>query len=1330
MPDQDTRLPLCAAQEGIWTGQQFDQDSPAFNTAEYVEIHGPVDATLFEAAVRQVVGEAEALTVRFGTDADGTPWQRLGDGPQWTMHVVDVAAEPDPVAAALAWMRADLAVPVDLRRDPLFGQALFRAGPELFLWYQRVHHIALDGYGLSLVTGRVAEVYTALVAGERPPAHRFGSLREVIAEDAAYRESDRFAADRNHWVARCDGRPAPAVLATRTGPLARTVVREHGGLGSAELDALKAVADAAGAMWGEAFTAAFAAYLHRMTGADELVLALPVMVRVGSVALRVPCMVTNVVPLWLRVEPDTSLVGLTAQLAAELRAGRPHLRYRYEQLRRDLRLVASERKMFGPSVNIMPFDHTPRFAGHRAVVHNVSAGLVEDLVVHVYDGAGHDGPQIVLDANPNCYDAGELAGHLRRFRAFLRRAAAAPAAPVADVDLLVGDERRLLLDEWQGAVREVPPVTVPDLLAAQVAATPDRTALVAAGGTLTFAELDRRANRLARLLVEDGAAPELHVALLLPRTADAVVALLAVLKAGAAYVPIDPDHPPHRIQLLVADTEPVVLLTTEELRATADATTVGSAGAGTVRVVAVDDPGTLDRLDRLADRDLTDGERRAPLVPGHPACVIHTSGSTGTPKGVVLEHAGLVNLFLHHRDTMIRPETVAAGRTVFRAALTASLSFDTSWEGLLWLLDGHELHFVDDDRRREPSAVLDYVHEHRVDFLDITPTYAEELVAAGLLDDGRHQPAVIALGGEATGPALWTRLRDAPRISAHNLYGPTECTVDTLSCRLAESPEPIVGRPVANTRAYVLDPAGRLVPPGVTGELYLGGHPLARGYHNRQDLTEERFVHDPFGPPGARMYRTGDLVRRRPDGRLEYLGRADDQVKVRGYRIEPGEVEAVLCGHPDLAQAAVVVRADRPGQERLVGYVVPAAGRVAPEPAALRGYLAERLPDYLVPPAYVVLDRLPRTTSGKLDRAALPAPVRAAARRAPRDHREAVLCVLFAELLGLDEVSIDDDFFSLGGHSLLVGRLVGRLRALFGVRVGIRTVFEAPTPARLGAALTDLADEPDRALDVLLPLRSGGARPPLFCLAPATGLAWSYAGLIAGLPDDLPVHGLQAPGLAGDEPAPASLAELAAGHLRRIRAVQPAGPYHLLGWSFGGLVAHEVAVRLTELGEEVALLALLDSFPVPPVWASRPAPTEHDFLAQVLGQAGVPHRGRLEPAGAVEALRGHGSPLAGLGARGLAALYRAFTANSRLGAAHVPGRFAGDVLLFEATDGRPPDWPRPTAWHPHVAGRVHVERVPGTHDDLTGPAQSALVGARITEWLSGPVPARALSRAS
>ncbi len=1042
MPD---RLPLSQAQHGIWTGQQLDPDSPAFNTAEYVDIAGPVEAEVFVAAVRHVVAETPAVRARVVEDDDGV-WQVCDSGPQWRVHLADTAGETDPLAAALRWMTDDLARPVDLSADPLFGHALFRLSDNRFVWYHRVHHIALDGYGLALFARRVADVYSALVTGADPPVCEFGSLAAVVDEDRAYLDSSRYLSDRDYWTAYLANQPEPVTLSGRFGPLPHTVLRRQRLLSKSIVAELGAAARPVRALWTEALIASFAAYLRRMSGADEVNLALPVMNRIGSVALRVPCMVLNVVPVRLGVTSETSLTELTGRVAEQIRLGRPHHRYRYEQLRRDLKLVTSDRKMFGPSVNIMPFDYGLTFAGHPAMVRNVSAGLVEDLVLNVYDRADGTGMHVTFDANPATYDGDELEAHLDRFLGFVETVARDPDSPLASAELLRPSERQRLV-AWNPPEGPADRQTVGDLFRTQVAATPDAVALVADSVTLTFAQLSARVNRLARLLVAAGAGPGSHVALLLPRTADAVVALLAVLEAGSAYVPIDPDYPAARVTYLLDDSQPVVVLTTRDLAVELPAT-------ATADVIVVDDPMVLARVDALPGHDLTDAERGAPLRPDSALSVIYTSGSTGTPKGAVLEHRGMVNLFHHHHEHLISPEVAAAGGRRFRAALTASLSFDTSWEGLLWLLAGHELHFICDDVRRDPAELLRYFAAWHIDFIDITPTYAEELVLCGLLADGAYRPAVIALGGEAVGAPLWTKLRTVAGLSTYNLYGPTECTVDALWCRLSDSPTPVIGRPVRNAQAYVLDPKGALLPPGATGELYLAGTPLGRGYHNRDELTGERFVPNPFGPPGAVMYRTGDLARWRPDGVVEYLGRSDDQVKVRGFRIELAEIEAVLCGHDGVGQAAVTARRDDPRGDRLVAYVVPADSSTSDSSSVassdLRRYLAARLPDYMVPTAFVMLDRLPANANGKLDRAALPAPeIAAEVARAPRTELERRLCALFAEVLDLPEVGIDDDFFTLGGHSLLVARLLNRVRVDHGVRLGVRAVFDAPTVVAL-----------------------------------------------------------------------------------------------------------------------------------------------------------------------------------------------------------------------------------------------------------------------------------------
>ncbi|MCE4946563.1 amino acid adenylation domain-containing protein, partial [Streptomyces albulus] len=883
------------------------------------------------------------------------------------------------------------------------------------------------------------------------------------------------------------------------------------------------------------------------------------------------------------------------------------------------------------------------------------------------------------------------------------------------VDLLSPGETARILTQWNDTDRTLPDDRLlHEVFEEHARRSPDAIALVDAHGPLTFRELNSRANQLAWLLLAQGVVADQHVATLLPRTADHVVALLAVLKAGACYVPLDPEYPEERLALMLADAAPVLLLTDAagDLR-------IRPHCATTLPVLPLDDPTVRSTRAGYPSADPTRADRPVRLRPDHLAYVIYTSGSTGRPKGVAVEHRGLINLFHGHLGEVHAAQAADGGR--LRAALTGPLTFDSSWCPVLWLMGGHELHLVDDETRRDPQALADYVAHEAIDYLEVSPTFCRQLLAAGLLSDDRPaRPRIIELGGEGCDQALWSELRAAPGTVTVNGYGPTEATVYVTHARAADHERPTIGRPMGNNRAYVLDAGLRPVPPGATGELYLAGAGLARGYVGRPALTAQRFVACPFGTPGERMYRTGDLARWTPDGALEYVGRTDEQVKIRGFRIEPGEVETALAGHAAVRQVAVVVREDQPGDRRLVAYVVPERGGVGPAPkqpdaGALRRFAATTLPRHMVPSAFVLLDTLPLTSRGKLDRRALPAPGGAAAehRRGPRTVREEFLCGLYAQVLDVPEVGIDDDFFALGGHSMLATRLIGRIRSVLGAELDIRTLFDAPTVAELGERLG--TDRREDSLAVLLPLRrarpvssrTAAAPAPLFCVHPAAGISWVYSGLLRHLPPDQPVYGLQAPGLTEPDAAPGDMAQLVRAYLEQVRAVQPDGPYALLGWSFGGLVAHEMAVQLQEAGQDVASLVLMDSFP-PGLRLPGEETVDEAELRQALFASLGRHPDADDPAG----------PLALLGERGTAAMLRVFAHHGDLQDGFVPGTFTGDVLLFEATEGKSADAPRPDDWRPHVTGRIAVTPVRGAHGELTRPEQLAQIGPVLADWLA------------
>ncbi|MFD6497809.1 alpha/beta fold hydrolase, partial [Streptomyces sp. NPDC060188] len=566
----------------------------------------------------------------------------------------------------------------------------------------------------------------------------------------------------------------------------------------------------------------------------------------------------------------------------------------------------------------------------------------------------------------------------------------------------------------------------------------------------------------------------------------------------------------------------------------------------------------------------------------------------------------------------------------------------------------------------------------------------------------------VITGGDVISPTAVQRvLEHCPDTVVRCAYGPTETTLFASQAPWTAAdtvPAPIpVGRPLDGTRAYVLDETLAPAPAGVAAELYLAGAGLARGYFGRPDLTAERFVADPFGPAGSRMYRTGDLARWSDEGLLEFVGRVDDQVKIRGFRIELGEVEAVLSRFPGLSQVAVTAREDQPGDKSLVGYVVAGGGTSSPDTDGLRAHASGLLPEYMVPTAFVVLDRLPLTTNGKVDHRALPAPETpkpARAGRGPRTPREEILCGLFAEVLGVPTVGIDDSFFELGGHSLLATRLASRIRAILGVKLSIHRLLKTPTVAALSNLGQVDSEEQDSALEPVLDLRPVGSRPPLFCVHPGGGMAWCYAGLLRYVPREFPVYGLQARGLAADEPLPADLDELIEDYLGRIRAIQPYGPYSLLGWSFGGKVAHTLAARLQQEGEQVSLLAVLDAGTGGHA-SEDSTRSRRDLLELAFDGIGAFH---AEPGDApiempriLELLKSHGGTLASLEERTVAALIDITENNLKISRPAAPEQFDGDMLFFEAAGRDGASTGLAEVWEPYVSGHIEKHVTPFEH---------------------------------
>ncbi|MNZ56835.1 Dimodular nonribosomal peptide synthase [compost metagenome] len=713
--------------------------------------------------------------------------------------------------------------------------------------------------------------------------------------------------------------------------------------------------------------------------------------------------------------------------------------------------------------------------------------------------------------------------------------------------------------------------------------------------------------------------------------------------------------------------------------------------------------------------------------------MIYTSGSTGRPKGVVIPHQNVIRLFSSTDHWYgFNPKDVW---TLFH-----SYAFDFSvWE--LWgaLLYGGRLVIVPHTISRSPAEFLKLLSEEGVTVLNQTPSAFYQLMQADRENVELGQTLLlryVIFGGEALELGRledwYQRHRDdAPKLV--NMYGITETTVHVSYKELdqrhaAMGANSFIGRSIPDLRVYVLDHMLQPVPPGVVGEMYVAGDGLARGYWNRPGLTAERFVADPFSANGKRMYRTGDLAKRLTDGSLEYLGRADMQVKIRGFRIELGEIEAVLSKYLQVAQVAVIVREDQPGDQRLVAYVVWSLNSSdalsdSGDSAGLRRHAASLLPDYMVPSAIVGLDILPLTPNGKLDRKALPAPDLSLEidGRAPRTPQEEVLCDLFAEVLGLRRVGIDDGFFELGGHSLLAVKLMSRIREAMGRDLGIGVLFEAPTVAALAERL-DMSSS-QGALQVLLPLRSHGVEMPLFCVHPAGGLSWCYAGLMKHLGMDYPIYGLQARGIARSEALPKTMEDMTKDYIEHVRSVQPKGPYRLLGWSLGGNVAHAMAVQLQKEGEEVSFLAMLDAYPSHYL-PLRGEPDEEEALTALLALGGYDPDSigdtPLNLESAIEILRSDSSALSSLDEATILNLKETYENSVLILGAYVPEKFEGDLLFFRSTII--PDWfdpIDPDMWISYVGGKLDIHEIACRHKDLCQPGPLTEIGGILLGKLQG-----------
>ncbi|MFJ3826069.1 amino acid adenylation domain-containing protein [Streptomyces nodosus] len=1051
-------VPLSLQQTRLWFINRFEGPSPAYNVPMAARLTGPLDVAALRAALADVARRHECLRTVF-PDRDGTPCQVVVDTvPE--LRVTDV--DPAGLAAALAGAAGE---GFDLTAEPPVRARLLRLGDQEHVLLVVMHHIVMDEWSAVPFGRDLSAAYGARRDGGAPS---FEPLPVQYADFALWQrevlgsEDDPDSAVSRQlafWRETLSGlpdelnlpvdRPRPAIPSYRGGTVGFRINREV----HQRLVALSRTCQASVFM---TLQAGLSVLLHRLGAGTDIPLGTPIAGRGDESLDDLVGFFINTLVLRTDLSGDPDFRELLGRVREADLAAYAHQEVPFERLVEVLNpgRSMSRHPLFQVMLTLHNNPSAPfRLPGVEVGTQRVDTGVSKfDLLFSLRESYTADGRpggvEGFVEYGADLFDEPTAERIAAAFVRVLEGVVAEPARPVSKVDVLDPVARHELLVTRNDTEHRVPAASLPALFQAEVAERPDGPALVCGGEELTYAELNARANRLARLLIGRGIGPEHIVGLALPRSVELIVGLLAVLKSGAGYLPVDPEYPAERIAFMLADSAPRLLLSTTGV--------AGRLPAGPT--LALDDPDVLAELAALPDSDPRDDERTGPLLPQHPAYLIYTSGSTGRPKGVVMPGAALVNLMSWHAAHL-------PGEPGARTAQFTAISFDVSAQEILSaLLDGRTLVVPDEETRRDPATFARWLRERNVTEL-YAPTMMLDALGEAVAEQGTDLPDLrhVAQAGEAL--VLGDRVRElcgaAPERVLHNHYGPSEThvvTAHTLPADRSAWPRggAPIGRPVWNTQVYVLDAALRPVPDGVGGELYIAGAQLARGYHDRPGLTAERFTADPFGPPGARMYRTGDLVRWNRDGELEYTGRADHQVKVRGFRIEPGEIEAVLRAHPGVAQAAVVALDDGRGGRRLVGHVVPVAGAIGR--TELRAHVAAALPDHMVPGTFMLLDAFPLTPSGKLDRAALPVPeAEAPEGRAPRGPREEILCGLFAEVLGVSSVGVDDDFFALGGHSLLATRLVSRIRSTLGVEVAVRDVFESPTVAGLAGRTSGAA---------------------------------------------------------------------------------------------------------------------------------------------------------------------------------------------------------------------------------------------------------------------------------
>nr|VFJ65653.1 MAG: amino acid adenylation domain-containing protein [Candidatus Kentron sp. FW] len=1270
---RDAPIRASFAQDRLWVLDRIEGGGGiAYSAPSALRLRGTLDIPALTEALSEIVARHESLRTAFAEGLDGAPVQVISPTTSISLPIESVTA--DRLSTRLS---EEAARPFDLATGPLFRVLLFQvdevdARPESLstlsshhILFVNVHHIVFDGWSRGVLLREIGELYNAQVE------NRSATLTDTSLQYADYAAWQRGwltgeAMERqlDWWREHLSGapallelpwdRPRPAIQSFRGGLVPVVIPAELG-------SKLSELARRYGTTLFMVLHAAFCVLLSRLSGQTDIVAGTPIAGRRHADIENMVGLFLNTLQFRTDLSDDPPFLVLLRQVKQVLLDCYARQDVPAERI---VEALNPKRSLSHPPIfqvlNIL--QNTPdvqvtmpglELEPLRAAEWTQGKTAKFDLTLNLKEIPG-EGITGYLEYAAVLFERSTIERWSGHFLRLLEGIVEEPETEISRLPLLTKMERQRILEEWNDTQTPYPTdKCVHELFEEQVTRDPDAVAVVFEDEKVSYGELNARANRLAHRLRALGVGPEVLVGLLNERSVEMIIGLLGILKAGGAYVPLDPEYPTERLAFMAEDADLKVLLchgaTRERLPKC------------TARVLDMD-----AEAQRIAGED---SENPEPLArPNHLAYIIYTSGSTGKPKGVMVEHKGLTNLAWVQRQAFgVTPED--------RVLQFASLNFDASLEqifsaflgGAGLVLRGLEIWTVEE--------CLQQVRQHNVTIAEFAPAYLHQFLESCLKDEDASTFPLqrLVTGGEALGIAS-AMLCQRLGLPLFNTYGPTEAAITTTNFHLSGSEKITgttapIGRPIANTRVYILDPRLQPVPVGVPGELYIGGVGVARGYLNRPELTAERFISDPFSDdPDARLYRTGDSCRWLPDdtiakGNIEFLGRIDTQVKIRGFRIECGEVENALLAYRDVREAVVDARGEGV-DKRLVAWVVADVagrmGKVAPGDVPiigeemgtslrdfahptdeLRAHLRARLPDWMVPTRFVFVDSLPLTPSGKIDRRALPDPDADAFETsreymAPRDSVEDAICAVFAEVLGVARVSVHDNFFALGGHSLSAVKALSSIDERLGVKLPLRALFECPTLAEVAMTVRE-GKEWQPA--ILFPLKTNGSRPPLFCVHPVGGGAFCYRELADCLPEDRTVHGIQAIGFEGKEAPLTDIETMAARYVEGITALCPDGPYHLYGWSFGGVVAFEMAQQLRTMGREVGLLVLADT--VHPSWfQGKEAPGEERIIAHLLAEAGAGEvvmsneTGEMSPADRIAHLRqqlASGSNLAGLG---------------------------------------------------------------------------------------------------